>query len=91
MIITGYFRPPLERPPINNVGFQHANPSNMPAHPMSGSFVILHFFTFSQFSVSPFELPHIYALRSLFLSSGYGVPQMSCRPDIPALNCWRPT
>ncbi|KAJ1440425.1 CLU domain [Sesbania bispinosa] len=54
----GYFWPPLERPPINNVGFQHANPSNTPAPPMSG----------------------------------YGVPQMfPCRPDIPALNCWRPT
>ncbi|KAK7308394.1 hypothetical protein VNO77_41998 [Canavalia gladiata] len=33
----GYFRRPLERPPINNVGFQHANPSNIPAPPpMSG-------------------------------------------------------
>ncbi|TKY69096.1 ENHANCER OF AG-4 protein 2 [Spatholobus suberectus] len=54
----GYFRPPLERPSIYNVGFQHANPSNMPAPPMTG----------------------------------HGVPQMlSCRPDIPALNCWRPT
>nr|KYP33119.1 Hepatoma-derived growth factor-related protein 2 [Cajanus cajan] len=54
----GYFRPPLERPPINNVGFQHANPSSMPAPPMTG----------------------------------HGVPQMlSCRPDIPALSCWRPT
>lgn len=91
MIMTGYFWPPLERPPINNVGFQHANPSNMPAHPMPGSFAILHFFTFSQFSVSLFELPRIYASRSLFLSSGYGVPQMSCRPDILAFNCWRPT
>ncbi|KAJ1388778.1 Hepatoma-derived growth factor-related protein 2 [Sesbania bispinosa] len=58
MVMTGYFWPPLERPPINNVGFQHANPSNTPAPPMSG----------------------------------YGVPQMfPCRPDIPALNCWRPT
>ncbi|KOM46097.1 hypothetical protein LR48_Vigan06g140300 [Vigna angularis] len=54
----GFFRPPLERPPINNVGFQHANPSNIPTHPMTG----------------------------------HGVPQMlSCRPDIPALNFWRPT
>lgn len=54
----GYFRPPLERPPINNVGFQHANSSSMPAPPMTG----------------------------------HGVPQMlSCRPDIPALSCWRPT
>ncbi|KAJ1427615.1 PWWP domain [Sesbania bispinosa] len=58
MVMTGYFWPPLERPPMNNVGFQHANPSNTPAPPMSG----------------------------------YGVPQMfPCRPDIPALNCWRPT
>ncbi|RDY08629.1 ENHANCER OF AG-4 protein 2, partial [Mucuna pruriens] len=31
----GYFRSPLERPPINNVGFQHANPNNMPAPPMT--------------------------------------------------------
>ncbi|KAG5106908.1 hypothetical protein JHK82_043878 [Glycine max] len=26
-----------------------------------------------------------------FGQEGYGVPQMSCRPNIPALNCWRPT
>ncbi|XP_058724155.1 protein HUA2-LIKE 1-like isoform X2 [Vicia villosa] len=54
-----YFRPPLERPPMSNVGFQHANPNNIPVPPSK---------------------------------SGYGVPQMfPCRPDIPALNCWRPT
>ncbi|XP_061336679.1 ENHANCER OF AG-4 protein 2-like [Gastrolobium bilobum] len=55
----GYFRPPLERPPISNAGFLHANPVNILAPPMSG----------------------------------HGVPQMlpPCRPDIPALNCWRPT
>ncbi|KAL2339402.1 hypothetical protein Fmac_007342 [Flemingia macrophylla] len=54
----GFFWPPLERPPMNYVGFQHANSSSMPAPPMTGQ----------------------------------GVPQtLSCRPDIPALNCWRPT
>ncbi|KAI5397202.1 hypothetical protein KIW84_063140 [Lathyrus oleraceus] len=54
-----YFQPPLERPPMSNVGFQHANPNNIPVPPSK---------------------------------SGYGVPQMfPCRPDIPALNCWRPT
>ncbi|KAL5070813.1 hypothetical protein RYX36_021700 [Vicia faba] len=54
-----YFRPPLERPPMSNIGFQHANPNNIPVPPSK---------------------------------SGYGVPQMfPCRPDIPALNCWRPT
>ncbi|CAJ2674077.1 unnamed protein product [Trifolium pratense] len=53
------FRPPLERPPMSSVGFQHANPNNIPVPPPK---------------------------------SGYGVPQMfPCRPDIPTLNCWRPT
>lgn len=27
----GYFRPPLERPPANNIGFQHPAPNNLPA------------------------------------------------------------
>ncbi|KAI4313254.1 hypothetical protein L6164_026245 [Bauhinia variegata] len=55
----GYFRPPLERPPTSNTGFQRGAPNNLPATPPI---------------------------------SGHGVPQMfPCRPDIPALNCWRPT
>ncbi|XP_019455766.1 PREDICTED: ENHANCER OF AG-4 protein 2-like [Lupinus angustifolius] len=62
----GSFQPPLERPPISNVGFQHVNPNNIPAPPPP-----------------PPPPPPM---------SGYGVPQMlPCRPDIPALNCWRPT
>lgn len=40
VILTGYFWPPLERPPINNVGFQLANHSNMPAPPMTGGFLL---------------------------------------------------
>ncbi|CAL0314823.1 unnamed protein product [Lupinus luteus] len=55
----GSFQPPLERPTVSNVGFQHVNPNNIPAPPPM---------------------------------SGHGVPQMlPCRPDISALNCWRPT
>jgi len=61
MIMTGFFRPPLERPPINNVGFQHANPGNIPTHPITGNFVILHFLTV--FLVSPFELPIVNKLH----------------------------
>ncbi|KAJ6682438.1 PROTEIN HUA2-LIKE 1 [Salix koriyanagi] len=50
----GYFRPP----PPNNMGFQVAPTSNLPAGP---------------------PIP------------GHGVSQMlPCRPDMPALNCWRP-
>ncbi|KAI4328647.1 hypothetical protein L6164_020983 [Bauhinia variegata] len=55
----GYFRPPLERPPTSNTGFQHGAPSNLPVTPPI---------------------------------SGHGVHQMfPCRPDVPTLNCWRPT
>ncbi|XP_057747414.1 ENHANCER OF AG-4 protein 2 [Arachis stenosperma] len=55
----GHFRPPVERPPVSNIGFQHAMPNNIPAAPPT---------------------------------SGHGIPQMlPCRPDMPALNCWRPT
>jgi len=36
--MTDYFRPPLERPPMSNIGFQHANVS-VPVPPSkSGSF-----------------------------------------------------
>ncbi|EXB55170.1 hypothetical protein L484_018096 [Morus notabilis] len=55
----GYFRPPFERPPTNNVGFQHSAPNPVP----TGAPI-----------------------------SGHGVPQMlPSRPDMSALNCWRPT
>ncbi|KAF9682035.1 hypothetical protein SADUNF_Sadunf05G0066300 [Salix dunnii] len=54
MLYEGYFRPP----PPNNMGFQVAPTSNLPA----GA-----------------PIP------------GHGVSQMlPCRPDMPALNCWRP-
>lgn len=53
----GYFRPPLERPPANNMGF-HSTPNALPA----GAPIPVH-----------------------------GVSQMlPCRPDVSALNCWRP-
>ncbi|CAL5212503.1 unnamed protein product [Lathyrus oleraceus] len=52
------FRPPLERPPLSNVGFQRAISSTLPSAPVSG----------------------------------HGAPQMlPCRPDISAVNSWRPT
>lgn len=39
VVMTDYFQPPLERPPMSNVGFQHANPNNIPVPPSkSGSF-----------------------------------------------------
>ncbi|KAB5556635.1 hypothetical protein DKX38_007544 [Salix brachista] len=54
LVRIGYFRPP----PPNNMGFQVAPTSNLPA----GA-----------------PIP------------GHGVSQMlPCRPDMPALNCWRP-
>ncbi|XP_059633371.1 ENHANCER OF AG-4 protein 2 [Cornus florida] len=54
----GYFRPSIERPPTNNVGFQPSGPHTLPA----GA-----------------PIP------------GHGVSQMMpSRPDISALNCWRP-
>ncbi|XVE81324.1 hypothetical protein DITRI_Ditri15bG0054800 [Diplodiscus trichospermus] len=54
----GYFRPPGERPPSNNMGFPIASANNLPAG-------------------AP--------------SSGHGVSQMlPCRPDMSAINCWRP-
>ncbi|KAJ6353512.1 hypothetical protein OIU76_002515 [Salix suchowensis] len=54
MLYVCYFRPP----PPNNMGFQVAPTSNLPAGP---------------------PIP------------GHGVSQMlPCRPDMPALNCWRP-
>ncbi|CAI8617196.1 unnamed protein product [Vicia faba] len=52
------FRPPLERPPLSNVGFQRAISSTLPSAPVPG----------------------------------HGAPQMlPCRPDISAVNSWRPT
>ncbi|XP_045825527.1 ENHANCER OF AG-4 protein 2-like isoform X2 [Trifolium pratense] len=52
------FRPPLERPPLSNAGFQRAISSTLPSAPVSG----------------------------------HGIPQMlPSRPDITAVNCWRPT
>ncbi|OMO71028.1 Tudor/PWWP/MBT superfamily protein [Corchorus capsularis] len=54
----GYFRPPVERPPANNMGFPIASTNNLPAG-------------------AP--------------NSGHGVSQMlPCRPDMSAINCWRP-
>ncbi|XP_015902104.3 ENHANCER OF AG-4 protein 2 isoform X1 [Ziziphus jujuba] len=53
-----YYRPPFERPPASNVGFQQSAPNTVPAGaPLSGN----------------------------------GVSQiLPSRPDISALNCWRP-
>ncbi|KAL6187229.1 hypothetical protein ACLB2K_043344 [Fragaria x ananassa] len=54
----GYFRPPVERPPANNMSFQRPAPNNVPSGaPISGH-------TASQI--------------------------LPCRPDISAVNCWRP-
>ncbi|XP_021910617.1 ENHANCER OF AG-4 protein 2-like [Carica papaya] len=54
----GYFRPPLERPPSSNMGFQLPAAGNLPAG---------------------VAIP------------GHGVSQLlPCRPDMSALNCWRP-
>ncbi|XP_044491976.1 ENHANCER OF AG-4 protein 2-like [Mangifera indica] len=54
----GYYRPPVERPPTNNMGFQLSVANNLPAAP---------------------PIP------------GHSVSQMlPCRPDMSALNCWRP-
>uniref|UniRef100_A0A803P0F9 Endopeptidase Clp n=1 Tax=Cannabis sativa TaxID=3483 RepID=A0A803P0F9_CANSA len=54
----GYYRPPFERPPTNNLSFQHPAPSTVP----TGAPI-----------------------------SGHSVPQMlPSRPDMSALNCWRP-
>ncbi|XP_037493884.1 ENHANCER OF AG-4 protein 2 [Jatropha curcas] len=54
----GYFRPPIERPPVNNMGFQLSSANNLPA----GA-----------------PIP------------GHGVSHvLPCRPDMSALNCWRP-
>ncbi|XWS09155.1 hypothetical protein CRYUN_Cryun40dG0061900 [Craigia yunnanensis] len=54
----GYFRPHVERPPSNNMGFPIASSNNLPAG-------------------AP--------------NSGHGVSQMlPCRPDMSAINCWRP-
>lgn len=51
---AGYFRPPVDRQPTNNMGFQT---NNLPTP----------------------QIP------------GHGVSQMlPCRPDMSALNCWRP-
>lgn len=37
--MAGYFRPPFERPPTNNVGFQHSAPNPVPTGaPISGNF-----------------------------------------------------
>ncbi|XP_062090045.1 ENHANCER OF AG-4 protein 2 [Humulus lupulus] len=54
----GYYRPPFERPPTNNLSFQHPAPSTVqPGAPISG----------------------------------HSVSQMlPSRPDMSALNCWRP-
>ncbi|KAK2381391.1 ENHANCER OF AG-4 protein [Trifolium repens] len=52
------FRPPLERPPLSNAGFQRGISSTLPSAPVSG----------------------------------HGIPQiLPSRPDITAVNCWRPT
>ncbi|XP_050234287.1 ENHANCER OF AG-4 protein 2-like isoform X2 [Mercurialis annua] len=54
----GYFRPPFERPPANNIGFQLSNSNNLPA-------------------LAPIP--------------GHGVSHvLPCRPDMSAVNCWRP-
>ncbi|PQP98334.1 hypothetical protein Pyn_18070 [Prunus yedoensis var. nudiflora] len=54
----GYFRPPLDRPPTNNMAFQRSAPNNVP----SGAPI-----------------------------SGHSASQiLPCRPDISAVNCWRP-
>ncbi|XP_022761897.1 ENHANCER OF AG-4 protein 2-like [Durio zibethinus] len=54
----GYFRPHVERPPSNNMGFPITPTTNLPAG-------------------AP--------------NSGHGASQMlPCRPDMSAINCWRP-
>lgn len=86
--IPGYFQPPFERPPTNNMGFQHSAPNVVgTGPPISGDpdpanslFVWLYF-------AMPVWLVF---LISIFLV-GHTVPQMlPSRPDISALNCWRP-
>ncbi|XP_061990605.1 ENHANCER OF AG-4 protein 2 [Rosa rugosa] len=55
---AGFFRPPVERPPANNMSFQRPAPNNVP----SGAPI-----------------------------SGHSAAQiLPCRPDISAVNCWRP-
>lgn len=35
--MAGYFRPPLDRPPTNNMAFQRSAPNNVPSGaPISG-------------------------------------------------------
>ncbi|KAJ4822810.1 hypothetical protein Tsubulata_015812 [Turnera subulata] len=53
----GYFRPPPDRPPVANMGFQVPASSNLPAG-------------------AP--------------TPGGGSQMLPCRPDMSALNCWRP-
>ncbi|KAK8599692.1 hypothetical protein V6N13_060485 [Hibiscus sabdariffa] len=55
----GYFRPPVERPPLSNMGYPIASTNNLPAG-------------------AP--------------NSGHGVPPiLPCRPDMSAVNSWRPS
>ncbi|KAF8009075.1 hypothetical protein BT93_J0152 [Corymbia citriodora subsp. variegata] len=54
----GYFRPHFERPPMNNVGFQHSSTNNHSAAPPA---------------------------------PGHGPSMMQSRPNVSALNMWRPT
>ncbi|KAK9274493.1 hypothetical protein L1049_021742 [Liquidambar formosana] len=53
----GYFRPPIERPPTNSMGFQLSAPNTLPVG-------------------APIQ--------------GHGAQMLPCRPDISAINCWRP-
>lgn len=53
------FRPPLERPPLSNVGFQRAISSNLPGAQVSGDF----FYFFPLFLVLCFA----YLLRTLLV------------------------
>lgn len=47
------FRPPLERPPLSNVGFQRAISSNLPGAQVSGDFFIFFSIVFSSLLCLP--------------------------------------